>query len=171
MFNSVQFSHSVVYEFLQPHGLQHTRLPSPSPTPGAYSNSCPSSQWCRPTISSSVVPFSSRPQSFPASGSFPVSQVFASGGQRIGASASASVLLMSIQGWFPLALAVKIPNKLVDSSIKQHEISFKEQNTSAVIGPRWVSGSSCYGSFFFDFRGGQSPRVYRSLETWGYLPL
>ena len=156
---------------LQCHELQHPRLPCPSLSPGVCSDSGPLNWWCHPTISSSVAPFSSFPQSFPASGSFPVSQVFASGGQRIGASASASVLLMSIQGWFPLALAVKIPNKLVDSSIKQHEISFKEQNTSAVIGPRWVSGSSCYGSFFFDFRGGQSPRVYRSLETWGYLPL
>ena len=80
---------------LQPHGLQHARLPCPSPTPRACSNSCPSSQWCHPTISSSVVPFSC-PQSFPASESFPLSQLFTSGGQRIGVSASASVLLMNI---------------------------------------------------------------------------
>ena len=72
------FSRSVVSDFLQPHGLQHTRLPCPSPTPGVYSNSCPSSRWCHPTISSSVAPFSSCPQSFPASGSFPMSQFFAS---------------------------------------------------------------------------------------------
>ena len=76
----------------------------PSPSPGAYSNSCPSSWWCHPTISSSVIPFSSRPQSFPASGSLSVSQLFTSGGQSIGASASASVLSMNIQDWFPLAL-------------------------------------------------------------------
>ena len=84
------------------HELQHTRLPCPSPSPGACSNSCPSSWWCHPTISSSVVPFSSCPQSFPASGSFPISQFFASSGQRIGVSASASVLPMNIQDWFPL---------------------------------------------------------------------
>ena len=87
---------------LPPNGLQHARLPCPSPTPGACSNSCLSSQWCHPTISSSVVPFSSWLQSFPALGSFPISQFFTSGGQRIGASASASVLPMNIQDWFPL---------------------------------------------------------------------
>ena len=85
-----------------PHGLQHTRLPCPSPAPGAYSNSCPSSQQCHPTISSSVVPLSSCLQSFPASGSFLMSQFFTSGGQSIGASASASILPMSIQDLFPL---------------------------------------------------------------------
>ena len=101
-FSSVEFSHSVVSDSLQPHGLQHTRLPCPSPTPGAYSNSHPLSPWCHPTISSSVIPFSSCLQSFPASGSFQTSQFFASGGQSIGASASASVLPMNIQDWFPL---------------------------------------------------------------------
>ena len=99
---SVHFSHPVMSDSLWPHGLQHTRLPCPSPTPRACSNSHPSSQWCHPTISSSVVPFSSYLQSFPASGSFPMSQFFASGGQSIGASASASVLLMNIQDWFTL---------------------------------------------------------------------
>ena len=88
--------HSVMASSLRPHGLQHARLPCPSPTPGACSNSCPLNRWCHPTISSSVVPFSSCLQSFPASGSFPVSQFFASGGQSIGASASASVLPMNI---------------------------------------------------------------------------
>ena len=104
--NSVQFSCSVVSDSLWPHGLQHTRLPCPSPTPRACSNSCPSSQWCHPTILSSVhlILFSSCPQSFPVSGSFPVSQLFALGGQRIGVSASASDLPMNIQGWFPLGL-------------------------------------------------------------------
>ena len=87
-------SHSFVSDFLRPHGPQHARLPCPSPTPRVYTNSCPSSQWCHPAISSSVVPFSSHLQSFPASGSFPMSQLFASGGQSIGVSASTSVLPM-----------------------------------------------------------------------------
>ena len=97
------FSHSVESYFLPPHGLQHARLPSPSRTSGVCSNSCPSSQWCHPTISSSVIPFSSCLQSFPASEAFPRSQFFTSGGQNIGASAS--VLLMNIQAWFPLGWA------------------------------------------------------------------
>ena len=87
---------------LWPHGLQHARLPCPSPTGRACSNSCPSSQWCHPTISSSVIPLSSCIQSFPASWSFPLSQFFTAGGQRIGVSASASVLPVNIQDWFPL---------------------------------------------------------------------
>ena len=98
----VEFSHSVVSYSLWPRGLQHTRPLCPSPTPRAYSNSCPLSPWCHPTISSSVIPFSYRFQSFPASGSFPTSQFFASGGQSIRVSASASVLPMNIQDWFPL---------------------------------------------------------------------
>ena len=99
---TVQVSPSVVSDSLRPHGLQHPRLPCPSPTPRACSNSCPLSQWCHPTISSSVFPFSSCLQSFPASGSFPMSQLFKSGGQSIGASAS--VFPMNIQEWFPLPL-------------------------------------------------------------------
>ena len=98
---SVQFSRSVVSDSLWPHGLQHTRPPCPSPTPKVYSNSCLLSRWCCTTISSSVVPFSSCLQFFPASGSFPKSQFFASGGQSIGVSAS-SVLPMNFQNWFPL---------------------------------------------------------------------
>ena len=101
--NAVQFSHSVVSDSLQPHGMQHARPPCPSPTPGACSNACPSCQWCHSTISFSVVPFSCL-QSFPASGSLLVSQFFTSGGQSIGVSASASVLPMNIQAWFPLEL-------------------------------------------------------------------
>ena len=97
--SSVQFSRSVVSESLRPHEPQHARLPCPSPTPGVYPNSCPLSWWCHPTISSSVIPFSSCPQSFPASGSFQMSQLFAWGGQSIGVSASASVLPMNTQGW------------------------------------------------------------------------
>ena len=101
-FSSVQFSHSVVSNSLPPHGLQHARPPCPSATPAVYSNSCPLSQSCHPTISSSVIPFSSCLQSFPASGSFQMSQFFTSGGQSIGVSASTSVLPMNIQDWSPL---------------------------------------------------------------------
>ena len=101
---SVQFSHSVVSNSLWPHWLQHVRLTCPSPTPGAYSNSCPLSRWCHPTISSSVIPFSSHLQSFPAIGSFQMSHFFTSGGQSIGDWASGSVLPMNIQDWFPLGL-------------------------------------------------------------------
>ena len=102
IFSSVQFSHSVVSNSLGPHEPQHARPPCPSPTPGVYSNPCPLSRWCHPTISSSVVPFSFCPQSFPASGSFPMSQLFASGDQTIGVSVSSSVLPMNIQDWFSL---------------------------------------------------------------------
>ena len=103
-FMSVPFSHSVVSNSLRSHGLQHTRLPCPSPAPGACSNSSPSSWWCHPTISSSVIPFSSCLQSFPTSGSFPMIQFFLSGGRSIGVSASTSVLPMNIQDWSPLGL-------------------------------------------------------------------
>ena len=99
---SVQFSRSVVSDSLQPHKLQHARPACPSPTPTVYSNPCPSSQWCHPNISSSVIPFSSCPQPLPASGSFPMSQLFTWGGQSIGVSASASVLPMNTQDWSPL---------------------------------------------------------------------
>ena len=99
---SVQFSCSVVSDSLRSHELQHARAPCPSPTPGVYPNSCPLSLWCRLTISSSVIPFSSYFQSFPTSASFEMSQLFASGGQNIGVSASKSVLPMNTQDWFPL---------------------------------------------------------------------
>ena len=101
LFSSVQFSCSVVSDSLWPHELQHTRPPCPSPTQGVHSNSCALSQWCHPAISSSVIPFSSCPQSLPASGSFPMSQLFAWGGQSIGVSTSASVLPMNTQDWSP----------------------------------------------------------------------
>ena len=101
---SIQFSLSVVPNSLQLHGLQHARFPCPSATPRACSNSCPLSRWCHPTISSSVIPFSSCLQSFPALGSFSVSQFFTSGGQSIGVSASTSVLPVNIQDWFPSGL-------------------------------------------------------------------
>ena len=104
MAKSVQFSLSVVSNSLWPHGLQHTRPPCPLRTPGVYSNSCPLSWWCHPTISSSVVPFSSCLQSWPASGSFQMSQFFTLGGQNIRVSASVSVLPMNTREWFPLGL-------------------------------------------------------------------
>ena len=104
IYQSVQFSRSVVSDSLGPYGLQHARPPCPSPTPGACSNSCPSSQWCHSTISFSVFPFSSCLKSFPGSKSFPVTQFSTSGGQSIGVSASTSVLPMNIQDWFPFGL-------------------------------------------------------------------
>ena len=121
-FSSAQFSHSVVSDSLPPHGLQRARPPCPSPTPRLYSNSCPLSWWCHPTISSSVVPFSCL-QFFPASGSFPMSLFFESGGQSIGVSASISVLPMNIQDWFPLDGLVGSPCSPRDSwesLIKHH---------------------------------------------------
>ena len=102
IFHSVQFSHSVVTDSLRPHESQHARPPYPSQTPGVQSNSCPSSQWCHPAISFSIVPFSSCPQSLPASGYFPMSQLFACGSQSIRVSASASFLPMNTQDWSPL---------------------------------------------------------------------
>ena len=100
--SSVQFSRSVVSDTLQPHELQHTRPPCPSPTPGVHPNSCLSSRWCHPAISSSVIFFSSCPQPLPALESFPMSQLFTWGGQSIGVSALASVLPMNTQDWSPL---------------------------------------------------------------------
>ena len=118
------FSLLVMSDSLLPHGLQHARLLCPSPSPGACSNSCPLSRWCHPTISSSVVPFSSCLQSFPASASFLMSQFFTSGGQSIGASASASVLPMNIQGWFPLELTglISLQSKGVfsNTTVRKH---------------------------------------------------
>ena len=127
LFISVQFSCSVVSDSLQPHGLQHTRPPCPSPTPRVYPNSCPLSQWCHPTISSSVIPFSHL-QSFPASGPFQMSQLFTSGSQSIGVSASASVLPMNTQDWFPLgwtgwiSLQSKGPSRVFsNTAVQKHQ--------------------------------------------------
>ena len=122
-FSSVQFSHSVVSNSLQSHEPQHARPPCPSPTAGVYPNPCPLSWLCHPTISSSVVPFSSCPQSFPASGSFQMSQLFASGGQSIGVSASTSVLPMNTQDWSPLGWTgwISLQSKgLSKSRLQQH---------------------------------------------------
>ena len=130
--SSVQFSHSVMSNSLQPHGLQHTGLPCPSSTPGACLNSCPSSWWYHPTLSSSVVPFSHL-KSFPVSGSFPMSQFLTSGGQSIGISASASVLPMNIQDWFPLGLTgcislqSKGPSRVFSNTTVQNHQFFSAQ--------------------------------------------
>ena len=122
------FSRSVVSDSLRPHELQHARPPCPSPTPGVHSSSCPSSQWCHPAISSSVVSFFSCPQSLPASGSFSMSQLFASGGQSIGVSASASFLPKNTQDWSPLgwtgwiSLQSKGPSRIFSSiTVQKHQ--------------------------------------------------
>ena len=109
--SSVQFSPSVVSDSLQPHEPQHTRPPCLSPTPRVYPNPCPSSRWCHPAISTFVIPFSSSPQSFPASGSFLMSQLFSSSGQSIGVSASTSVLPMNTQDWSPLIKSIEYSQK------------------------------------------------------------
>ena len=121
--SSVQFSRSVMSDSLHPHEPQHSRSPCPSPTPGAYLNSSPLSQWCHPTISSSVIPFSC-PRSFPASGSFQMTQLFASGGPNIGVSASASVLPMNTQAWSSLGWTgwISLQSKGL-SSLPQHHSS------------------------------------------------
>ena len=127
---SDQISRSVVSDSLQPHESQHARPPCPWPTPGVYPNSCPLSQWCHPTISSSVIPFSSCLQPFPASGSFQMSQFFTSGGQSIGVWASASVLPMSIQDWFPLGwtgwislLSKGLSRIFSNTTVQKHQFS------------------------------------------------
>ena len=126
--SSAQFNCSVMFKSLQPHGLQHARFPCPSPTLTVYSNSCPLSWWCHPTISSPVIPFSCL-QSFPTSGSFSMSQFFTSCGQSIGVSASASVLPVNIQDWFPLGLAglISLQSKRLsrvfsNSTVKKHQL-------------------------------------------------
>ena len=132
-FSSIQFSRSVVSDSLWPHGLQHARHPYPSPTPRAYSNSsCPLSRWCHPTILSSVIPFSSCLQFFPASGSFQMSQLFASGGQSSGVSAPTSVLPMNIQDWFPLGWTDWILLQSRNSHESYPTPQFKSINSSAL---------------------------------------
>ena len=138
----VQFSHSVVPNSLQPHEPQHTRPPCPSPTPRVHPNPCPLSRWCHPTISSSVVPFSSCPQSFPASGPFPMSQFFASGGQSIGVSASASVLPMNIQDQFASGLTGWISLQSKGLSRVFSNTTVQKHNSSALsflYGPTLIS--------------------------------
>ena len=131
--SSVQLLSRVYLDWAS-YGLQHARLPCQSPTPGAYSNSCPWSQWCHPTISSSVIPLSSCPQSFPASGSFQMSQFFSSGGQSIGVSASSSFLPMNIQDWFPLGWTgwISLLSKGV-SRVFSNSTAHKHQSFSAQL--------------------------------------
>ena len=127
MFSSVQFSRSVVSKSLRPHESQHARPPCPSPTPGVHSDSHPSSQWCHPAISSSVIPFSSCPQSLPASESFPMSQLFAWGGQSTGVSALASVRPKKSQGWSPsewtgwISLQSKGFSRVLNTTVQKHQ--------------------------------------------------
>ena len=135
-----------------PHGQQHSRPPCPSPAPRVYSNSCPLSQGCHPTISSSVLPFSSRLQSFPASGSFPVSQFFTSGGHIIGVSASASVLPMNIQDWFPLGWTgwISLQSKGQESSLTPQFKSINSSALSFLYGPTLISIDDCWKNHSFD---------------------
>ena len=150
--NLVQFSHSVVSNSLWPHGLQHARLPCPSPTPRACSNSCPLSQWYHSTISSSVVPFSSYLQSFPPSGSFSVSLFFAGGGQRIGVSASASVFPINIQDWFPLGWIdwSSLQIKGLSSLLQHHSSKAPILQHSAFFGPALTSIHDYWKNHSFD---------------------
>ena len=152
--NIFQFSHSVMSDPLQPHEPQHAMLPCPSPTPGVHSHSCPSSQWCHPAISSSVVPFSSCPQSFPASESFPMSQLFAWGGQSTGASALASFLPKKSQGWSPsewigwISLQSKGLSRVFSNTTvqKHHSLAF-----SSLYGPTLTPIHDCWKNHNFDY--------------------
>ena len=136
MFSSVHFSRSVVCNSLWPHEPQHARPPCPSPTPVVYPNPCPSSWWCHPTISSAVIPFSFRLQSFPASGSFPMSHLFTWGGQNIGISALASVLSTNTQGWSPsewtgwICLQSKGPSRVFSNTTVQKHQFFGAESSS-----------------------------------------
>ena len=155
-FSSVQFNRSVVSDSLRLHELQHARPPCPSPTPRVYPNSCPLSRWCHPTISSSVIPFSSCPQSSPASGSFQMGQLFASGGQSIGVSASTSVLPMNIQDWFPLRLTGLISLQSKDSQETSPTPQFKSINPSVLgflYSPTLTSIHDYWKSHSFDKMG------------------
>ena len=138
---------------LLPHELQQTRLPCPSPTPWACSKSCPLSQWCHPTITSSVIPSSSCLQSFPASGSFPMIQVFASGSQSIGASASASALPMNIQDWFPLGFTgfICCPRDSQKSSTALQFKSISSLVLSLLYGPTLTSIPDYWKNNSFDY--------------------
>ena len=146
--DSVPFSRSVMSDPLRSHGLQHARLPFPLPTLGACSNSCPLSRWCYPTISFSVIPVSSWFQTFPALGSFLMSQFFTSGGQSIGVSASASVLPMNIQDWSPLQWTGWISMKskrlsrvFSNTTVQKHQLSFLYSPTLISIHNYWINHS------------------------------
>ena len=150
-FSSVQFCCSVMSDSLRPHESQHARPPCPSPTPGVHSNSCPSSRWCHLAISSSVIPFSSCPQSLPVSESFPISQLFAWGGQSIGVSASTSVLPMNNQDWSPLGWTgwISLQSKglsrvFSNTTVQKHEFfgaQLSSQSNSHIIHDHWKNHS------------------------------
>ena len=148
---SVQFSHSVESNSLQPHGLQYASPPCPSPTPGVYSNSCPLSPWCHPTILSFVIPFSSGLQSFPASGSFKMNQFFSSHGQSIGVSASASVLSMNIRDWFPLGWTDWISRDSQESSPTPQFKNISSSAISFLYSPTLTSIHDYWKNCTFDF--------------------
>ena len=151
--SSVQFSHSVMPDSLWPRGLQHARLPCPSPSPGVCSNSCLLSQRCHPAISSSVTCFSSCLQSFTASGSYPMSQFFTSSDQSIGVSASASVLpMMNIQDWFPLGLTLWFPCKNSQESSPAPQLkSINSLVLSLLYGPTLTSVHDYWENHIFDY--------------------
>ena len=156
IFSSVQFRHSVVSDSLQLHEPQHTRPPYPSPTAEVYPNPCPLSWWCHPTISPSVVPFSSCPQSFPASGSFQMSQLFESGGQSIAVSVSTSVLPMNTQDWSPLGWTGWISLQSKGLSRVSPTQQFKSINSLALnflYGPTLTSIHDYWKNHSFDFAG------------------
>ena len=169
--SSVQFSHSFVSNSLRPHGLQHARPPYPSPTPGVYSNSCPLSRWCHPTILSFVITFSSHFQSFPASESFQMSQLFASGGQNIGASASTSVLPMNIQDWFPLGWMVESPCSPRDSQESSPTPQFKSINSLALSflhSPSLTSIHDHWKNHSLDYEVLEYVKpIMRKVDQWG----
>ena len=147
--SSFQFSRSIMSDPLWPHKSQHTRLPCPSPTPRVHSNSCPSSWWCHPAISSSIISFSSCSQSLPVSGSLPMSQIFAWGGQNIGVSASASVIPMNTQDWSPLGLPgwISLQSKGLSSvfsntTVQKHQCfraELSSQSNSHITHDHWKS--------------------------------
>ena len=154
--DSVQFSCSIMSPSLQPHGLQHARPPCPSPIPRAYSNSCPLNQWCHPTISSSVIPFSSCPKPFPASRSFQISQFFTSAVQSIGVSASVSVLPMNIQDWFPLWLTgwISLQSKglsrvFSNTTVQKHQFFSTQFSFVQLSATPWIAASQA--SLFMEF--------------------
>ena len=157
---------------LRPHGLQHARLPCPSPSPGACSNSWPLSRWCLPTISSSAIPFSSCLQSFPASGSFPVSQFFTSGSQSIGVSASASVLPMNSQDWFSLgwtgsiSLQSKGLSRAFSSTTVQKHQFFSAWHTGIITGWEGSGGQPARGWGGWRAAHWQSGAGYRSTASF-----
>ena len=146
-----------MFNFLGNHGMQHARPPCPTPISGVYSNTCPLSQWCHPTISSSVAPFSSCPQSFPASGSLSMSQLFTSGSQNNGASASSSVLAMNIQGWFPLGLTGWISLQSRNSQESSPTPQFKSTISSVF--------SLLYGSTLISIHDYWKLQLYRHFSA------